>query len=158
MNYHELNYITLASVSGALILSLALPEVEKSMYFHRIESENVNKYKSLSFGLDSNLNLSQNCSKKLEQSETPIVEKVTLAYKLLWMDFNGAYRNSYILKWSIWWAIATAGNLQVQSYIQALWKAVDSSNGSREYNGAVNAIQCLLCTAKIHTHQNETYP
>ena len=37
MNYHELNYISLASVSMAFILSLFLPSVKQSIYFYRDE-------------------------------------------------------------------------------------------------------------------------
>jgi thiamine transporter 2/3 len=35
------------------------------------------------------------------------------AYYYLWKDFTFAYTNLYVLKWSLWWALATTGFLQV---------------------------------------------
>lgn len=37
LDYYELNFISLASVSTALILSIFLPSVEATVYFHRFE-------------------------------------------------------------------------------------------------------------------------
>jgi hypothetical protein len=35
------------------------------------------------------------------------------AHYYLWKDFTSAYTNLYVLKWSLWWALATCGFLQV---------------------------------------------
>lgn len=35
------------------------------------------------------------------------------AHYYLWKDFTSAYTNLYVLKWSVWWALATSGFLQV---------------------------------------------
>lgn len=54
-----------------------------------------------------------------------------------------AYTNPTVLKWSIWWALATCGQLQVISYAQILWKEIDENHESY-YNGAVEATVTLL--------------
>jgi thiamine transporter 2/3 len=35
------------------------------------------------------------------------------AHYYLWKDFSTSYTNLYVLKWSLWWALATCGFLQV---------------------------------------------
>jgi hypothetical protein len=35
-----------------------------------------------------------------------------IAYYYLWKDFTAAYANTYVIKWSFWWALATCGFLQ----------------------------------------------
>lgn len=63
----------------------------------------------------------------------------------MWDDFKTAYSNKYLLKWSVWWAFATCGNLQVGNYIQPLWESdLPVSGGDHLYNGAVEATQTLL--------------
>jgi len=141
LNYHELNYVTLGSLTTALILALALPKVRQSIYFNRLESQTQNYY-------DSDNNIQTNDSSKIK-SINSLHFRLRKAYPILWKDFKSAYRNPYILKWSLWWALAMAGNLQVQNYIQALWKVLDAKGETRKYNGAVNAIQCILCKPQL---------
>lgn len=57
-----------------------------------------------------------------------------------------AYSNSTVLKWSIWWSLATCGQLQVLAYAQILWKEIDENDQS-VYNGAVEATVTLLGAA-----------
>lgn len=63
------------------------------------------------------------------------------ARKLLWKHFLQAYTNKTVLVWSIWWALAMGGFLQIQSYVQVLWLDIDSKNS---YNGAVEATLTLF--------------
>ena len=127
MNYFELNYISLGCVSVAFLLSLQLPKVNESIYFYRNDEKCI----------DGPL------------PKLSVSERIKLAYPILWMDFKQAYTNTYVLKWSIWWAIATAGHLQVVSYIQPLWEVIASYNDTEIYNGAVEAIQCALSNSKM---------
>lgn len=55
-----------------------------------------------------------------------------------------AYSNSYIIKWSIWWALASAGQYQVVNYIQVLWEEINQENQLEPYNGVVKALHTLL--------------
>lgn len=52
--------------------------------------------------------------------------------------------NKYVVKWSIWWALATCGFIQVQVYMQPLWTEIGSNTNQKIYNGAVEAALTLL--------------
>ena len=65
----------------------------------------------------------------------------------IWLDFKNCYGNRKLLKWSIWWAIATCGYFQVGNYIQNLWEYIHPSADHPNqaiYNGAVEAGATLL--------------
>ena len=56
-------------------------------------------------------------------------------------DLNKFYSNLSLLKWSIWWALATCGVFQVGNYVQSLWKQIAEDSGdSHEFNGLVEAL------------------
>lgn len=102
MNYKELTYLTLGSVTIALGIACFLPSVKQSIYFHRqkeilpIENEG-----------------SHNQKLESEGSKRTFIEKVRLAYGNLWQDCKRAYSETYVLKWSVWWAISSACYIQV---------------------------------------------
>jgi hypothetical protein len=52
--------------------------------------------------------------------------KVVNPFQLLWLHFKSAYTNKQVLKWSIWYTLATCGYYQIVSYIQVLWSAIAS--------------------------------
>lgn len=56
-----------------------------------------------------------------------------------------AYSNREVLYWSIWWALATAGFIQAQSYAQVLWQEIDPDK-ENFYNGGVEAVHTFLAT------------
>lgn len=63
-------------------------------------------------------------------------------------DFWKFYSQLSLLKWSVWWALAMCGVLQVGNYVQSLWKEVASSSGvGHEYNGVVEALATLCAAA-----------
>lgn len=65
------------------------------------------------------------------------------ATTLLWNHFLDSYSNIKVLQWSIWWALAMAGFLMVQIYVQLLWQEIDSK---REFlfNAGVEAMLTLF--------------
>lgn len=132
MDYHELNYVSLSCVSIAFVFALFLPSVNQSIYFHRAENQN-----------EINSSGETGNSKK-----TTLFDKLQRTKIYLWTDFREGFSNIQILKWSIWWAVATSGHLQVINYIQALWETIVSSENSNVdrqlYNGAVEATHTLL--------------
>lgn len=65
------------------------------------------------------------------------------AAHLLGQHVVSAYSKPVVVEWSIWWALATCGQLQVVSYVQFLWKEIDENHQSA-YNGATDAIATLL--------------
>lgn len=123
-DYNDLNYISLSFVSAATIVSLFLPSVAQSIYFHRRKEEvtNTNPIK--------------------EEEKDSLGSSLKSAYRLLWLDFKSAYSTAYMLKWSLWWAFAMCGYFQVLNYIQALWEDIAPSESL--YNGAVEAIHTFL--------------
>ncbi|XP_076271502.1 thiamine transporter 1-like isoform X3 [Rhynchophorus ferrugineus] len=114
MNYRELNYITFSAMIAATIWSLFLPPVKKTIYFHK------------------------------DSSQKSFLEKNKSAYKLMWTHFVKGYSNKYNIKWSVWWALATCGFIQVQVYMQPLWTAIVNDQSQQIYNGAVEAILTVL--------------
>lgn len=65
------------------------------------------------------------------------------AKTLLWQHFVQAYSDFTVLTWSIWWALAMAGFLIIQSYVQLLWLDIDPDQ-NHPYNGAAEAAVTLL--------------
>lgn len=93
--------------------SVLLPSVEKSVYFHRESSDNLFKSNYKS------------------------------AFVLMRRHFADSFSAFYVVKWSLWWALATAGFLQVQSYMQPLWSVIVSDKEQLQ-NGAVEAALTLV--------------
>ncbi|XP_001602920.1 thiamine transporter 2-like [Nasonia vitripennis] len=151
LDYEQLNYLTIASLGIAAIWACFLPPVKQSIYFNRLEPITTDISTSLeSQGSNNTLSTS---SRKLSNAGTiGFFVKVRHAYYLLWEDFKKAYTNKHVVKWSLWWAFATCGYLQVISYIQLLWEDASKSgrkDGSDEYsytiyNGAVEAAYTII--------------
>lgn len=100
---------------GATIWSLLLPPVKTSIYFHRVPE------------------LQQLTSHKYKQ-----------AFYLMKSHFLESFKNKYVLKWSIWWALATCGFVQVQTYMQPLWYEIQDGTDYTAYNGATEAGLTIL--------------
>nr|XP_023017748.1 thiamine transporter 2-like [Leptinotarsa decemlineata] len=111
MDYRELNYITLAALIVATVWSVFLPSVKKSIYFHQEGAD--------------------------EQS---FVSKITSAFVLMGNHFKNSFTNTYVIKWSLWYALSTCGFIQVQTYIQPLWQVIVNDSSTPIYNGAVEAV------------------
>ncbi|XP_017115907.1 thiamine transporter 1 [Drosophila elegans] len=121
MNYRQLHYISLSTQLISLAVSLFLPGVPRSLYFYAAADKN-----------------------------PPAGGEVTTprfsfsnACRLLWYHLVSSYSNPVVLQWSLWWALATCGQIQVISYIQFLWKEVAPDHLS-VYNGGVEATATLL--------------
>lgn len=72
----------------------------------------------------------------------------------MWKDFKKFYYEQPMLfKWSLWWAFATCGVLQVGNYVQSLWTHIEELPGNEHtlehkkvYNGVVEAT-ATICAA-----------
>lgn len=111
LDYYGLNYFSLVSVCIATVLSFALP-----WYFTCPCSV------SLSITQSSIQESSTN-----EQFDAPKVkcfksfsDKVVSQVR----QFLKFYLTPSLLKWSIWWAFAMCGMLQVGNYVQSLWSVI----------------------------------
>ncbi|CAL8104091.1 unnamed protein product [Orchesella dallaii] len=138
MNYRELNFLTLTSVSICLGIAFFLPSVKQSIYFHR-------KPDTPSITNGSIQNANSIVITPDDAEGTPNLKgRLSRAYRLLWADFTTAYSNPYIVKWSVWWAISSAGFLQIINYIQPLWEDIAAYTENEIYNGAVDAVHTIL--------------
>lgn len=110
MDYRQLNFITFGAQIAATLWAICLPNVERSLYFHRNTSSDVGL-------IDDNDGLKREVQKN----------RFKHAFGLLWSQFRCAYSNVNILVWSLWYAVGMCGYLQVISYIQVLWTSIDNS-------------------------------
>ena len=93
LDYGQLNYISLVNISIAFIVSLFLPRVDESIYFH------------------GSHRISTTASEKQQQHP----------YQGLWTDLKKAYSKRSVVSWSVWVVLATCGYYQIGNYIQSLW-------------------------------------
>ncbi|XP_017047294.1 thiamine transporter 1 [Drosophila ficusphila] len=121
MNYKELHYISLSTQVISLAVSFLLPSVPRSLYFYAASNKNLELGGEVTAPKFSFIN----------------------ACRLLWYHLVSSYSNPVVLQWSLWWALATCGQIQVISYIQFLWKEVAPDHLS-VYNGGVEAVATLL--------------
>ena len=125
VSYWGLNVISLVSVSMACVVAVFLPHVYDCSFC-------------------------RSCPPSLEACRSREVAKARLSVWFLTEvkdranDFLKFYRRLNLLRWSIWWALAMCGVLQVGNYVQSLWKEVARSSGaSYKYNGLVEAMATL---------------
>ncbi|KAH0945646.1 hypothetical protein HN011_006235 [Eciton burchellii] len=155
LDYHQLNYLTVAANVLATIWSLFLPSVNQSIYFHRsnvsdeehgkqidIPSTTIDQSQHMSNSQES-LRNDKNSGTKNCFAGWPLFRKIRNAYALLWKHFVQAYTNYRVVKWSAWWALSTCGYLQIVSYIQLLWK-ITVQPSDKIYNGAVDFLYAIL--------------
>jgi len=70
--------------------------------------------------------------------------KVSRALFYLRRDLQTAYSNPLVIKWSLWWALATCGFYQVLYYTQIIWEEIIAESGQSLYNGAVEALYTII--------------
>ncbi|XP_068442017.1 solute carrier family 19 member 3b [Clinocottus analis] len=154
IDYFYINTITLGIVSMAFLISFWLPMPQRSLFFKA--AEGVQSQHKSPLGVDG--------------PEEPVVEKdeagsekekmghngsagwcsrenVATAGYLLWQNFRESYSSRTLVCWSLWWALATAGYVQVFNYIQLMWNHIEPSATSSIYNGAVEAACSLVGAA-----------
>uniref|UniRef100_A0A7N9AMG1 Solute carrier family 19 member 3b n=1 Tax=Mastacembelus armatus TaxID=205130 RepID=A0A7N9AMG1_9TELE len=88
----------------------------------------------------------KNISEEVVRTHTIHRENVATAGYLLWQSFRESYSSRHIICWSLWWALATAGYIQVFNYIQLMWDHIEPSATSSIYNGGVESV-CSLAGA-----------
>lgn len=77
--------------------------------------------------------------------------------QLLFDDFKKCYRCRPLLAWSLWWALATCGYLQIVNYAQPLWEKVRPSQEYEIYNGYVETLSTLLGEPLPHQTTVKSY-
>ena len=99
LDYRQLNFVSLSSVSAATVVAFALPPIEDTVYFHRP--------RELESAEDKPLQSGAALSTSLRKSLLRIVK-----------DFKDSFGDAYVVKWSLWWALGMCGNFQVNYYNQ----------------------------------------
>nr|CAD7443766.1 unnamed protein product [Timema bartmani] len=116
MDSHQLNYLTLGSLCLATVWAILLPPAKENVYFRRISQGSGNEASS-----GTKHHVQQQTSAEMVVSTQPLpsdtdtmtyCQRCGKIYTLLWRDFVAAFTNWYVVKWSIWWALATCGYLQ----------------------------------------------
>lgn len=100
---------------AATLWGICLPPVKTSIYFHQK-------------GTDRQL----------------LTQKFNSAFSLMRNHLTTSFNNSYVVKWSLWYALALCGFIQVQCYMQPLWTQIVGDPSKPIYNGAVEAVLTLL--------------
>lgn len=111
-------------------MAICLPSVGISLYFYTIPSDNASNITDESFD-------------ELKTSEVKPKFSYSHATKLLWKHFVESYSNLKVVQWSFWWALAMAGFLMVQFYVQILWQTVDTDR-EHLWNAGVEAVLTLF--------------
>uniref|UniRef100_A0A1B6MFN3 Reduced folate carrier n=1 Tax=Graphocephala atropunctata TaxID=36148 RepID=A0A1B6MFN3_9HEMI len=116
LKLEHLNNISFAASLMAVVCAILLPSLKHSVYF---KSEKLAKFHN-------------------DSSEKK--SKYGYAARLLWQDFKEAYTNPYIVKWCVWWILASGGFQQVTDYyVQLLWSEISKADQNR-YNAGVEAV------------------
>ncbi|XP_053671153.1 thiamine transporter 2-like [Anopheles nili] len=152
MDYRQLNYLSLGAQISATAWALFLPSVPTSMYFNRRNITNdiqarsdANKRKMIVTVPDDDRSDDGKQTPTAQACETkvPFRTRMKDAFILLWTHFRTSFTNRNVLQWSVWYALAMAGYIQILAYVQALWSSIDETQPA-EWNGAVEAALTLL--------------
>lgn len=129
-NYFHVNTITLGLMGVALLISLGLPMPKYGMFFKNGSVDT----------LDEEASEGGKESKEICYA----LENVKRSGKQMWESLRESYSSMKMLKWSLWWALATAGYGQVFNYVQLMWDHIEPSSTSSVYNGGVEAVCTLV--------------
>ncbi|KAA8593943.1 hypothetical protein FQN60_004777 [Etheostoma spectabile] len=153
VDYFYINAITLGIVSMAFLVSFWLPMPQKSLFFKGIKAAAVGSQSQQEGPLGVDVHEEPVVAKdeagsgreKMERNGRAgwcSWENVASAGHLLWQSFR-----EDLIYWSVWWALATAGYVQVFNYIQLMWDHIEPSATSSIYNGGVEAVCSLVGAA-----------
>lgn len=135
-DYLVLNQISLGAVCLVTVIAVFLP---------RVKSEKAKvSIRALPVVEEQNIELVSKVPKEQKVSYTHEYLKKTME------ELKICSKNQELLKWSLWWALASCGVYQVQNYTQSLWKEMqkdpdDVANGVVEFiNTALGAFLSLF--------------
>ncbi|XP_074535637.1 solute carrier family 19 member 3b [Halichoeres trimaculatus] len=158
VDYFYINAITLGIVSMAFLISFWLPMPQRSLFFKGKEAAAVRSQTQWEGPLRAGkpeepvMDTDEVGSgiEKIEHNGSAgwcSRENVATAGHLLWQSFRESYSSRHLIYWSLWWALATAGYVQVFNYIQLMWDHIEPSATSSIYNGGVEAACSLVGAA-----------
>ncbi|XP_076137793.1 thiamine transporter 1 [Alosa pseudoharengus] len=163
LSYHYILVFTLVLIALAWGVSWLLPMPQRSMFFHqRVKTQHRSGTEDEEDGNDQpgaasrGRSLSSSSSTKSSviggagtgtcADPPPPAEPAGCVGVLvrLWRDFLQCYSTPGLLRWSLWWALATCGYNQILNYVQVLWEHIEPSSNFTVYNGGVEAASSLF--------------
>ena len=160
LTFYQLNYISFCSVSVAFCIAVCLPTVRHSMYFHRQAGRSAvdgagdaptgGAHKQPPEPAAGDSDMGRSTDELATLGRRSRCQWLQDAVRYMLADFRSAYSSPSVVQWSVWWAFATCGNLQVGNYAQPLWEEIapweDFDSEGALYNGLVEASNTLLGT------------
>nr|CAD7441102.1 unnamed protein product [Timema bartmani] len=135
----------------ATLWSLLLPPAKSSIYFHRKASSDWIGEENLAMNNMEDAPPARDIITSSESISLNNRSRLVIAYTYLWRDFVDAFTRWYVIKWSLWWALATCGYYQASSgglnYVQLLWETILKENkesNSQLLNGGVEALYTII--------------
>ncbi|XP_041662128.1 solute carrier family 19 member 3b [Cheilinus undulatus] len=158
VDYFYINAITLGIVSMAFLISFWLPMPQRTLFFKGEKAAAVGPLSQQegplgAHGPEEPMTDVGGVGRRNERMERDdnagwcSRENVAAAGRLLWQSFRESYSSRHLIYWSLWWALATAGYVQVFNYIQLMWDHIEPSATSSIYNGGVEAVCSLVGAA-----------
>lgn len=139
LDYEQLLYLTITALGLSTVWAFQLPGVKGSIYFHRVNNNEDLTLSNIDVKLEQ-----ESGSQAITSKSKNILLKLKEAYAYLWKDFLKAFTNSHVVKWSLWWAFATCGYVQVLNYVQLVWETAYEKDQKKRYNGAVEALYTII--------------
>ncbi|XP_067364841.1 solute carrier family 19 member 3b [Channa argus] len=145
LDYFYINTITLGIVSMAFLVSLWLPMPQRSMFFKEQTAAAVGAQQPEEPVMDKD-GAGTGIEKMEHNGSTSWCSRKNMATagRLLWQSFRDSYSSRHLIYWSLWWALATSGYVQVFNYTQLMWDHIEPSATSSIYNGGVEAVCSLV--------------
>ena len=94
--------------------------------------------------------------------KSPVSRWMNSNFQPIWLDFSQSYSNSYILKWSVWWAIMTCVYIEATWYCPQLWEEISATQDQLDFvlrKAVVNMVAYiigkyshLISTCKTHCY------
>lgn len=136
LDYYGLNYFSMASVCVSAVFAMLLP------WYFSCPCQYVKA--------ESTLDLQEPPHTRTKTCQLWVKEMAFGRF----VDLVRFYLRPSLFKWSLWWAIAMCGVLQVGNYVQSLWKVIlkESHNSAlldnrREWNGLVEGTTDLVAAS-----------
>ena len=111
LDYRQLNFISLFSVSASTAVAFALPPIEKTVYFHRGALEAVSEGDAAR-AEEQPLRSQEG---EVGGSQRSSWRSLGQSFVRIRSDFLKSFGNAYVLKWSLWWALGMCGNFQARN-------------------------------------------
>ncbi|XP_065661127.1 thiamine transporter 1 isoform X3 [Hydra vulgaris] len=144
-NFLVLGYISLSSVSFAVIISLTLPNPLKNIFVRKLPNHSesfVSCQETEKQNDPSNIEPNQQDNFNNKKDFSYVYNVCKLKMSTMFQEFIKSFQNKELCIWSIWWALSECGSSHVENYIMNLWAVISSDK--EVYNGAVLATGTLL--------------